>query len=82
MAVDAAPSARRWAGAVIGFERLMLFALGYGGVSVLHAEDWPTVLAGLNENETRLGRHLLSDRRAALLPARDRMVERLKRAVA
>ena len=82
MAVDAAPSARRWAGAVIGFERLMLFALGYGGDSILNAEDWPTVLANLNENERRLGRHLLSDRRAALLPARERMVERLKRAVA
>jgi DNA repair protein RecO (recombination protein O) len=82
MAVDAAPSARRWAGAVIGFERLMLFALGYGGEATANAEDWPDVLVGLNDNGIRLGRHLLSDRRAALLPARERLVDRLKRAVA
>lgn len=81
-AIEAAPSARRWAGAVILFEQLLMHALGYGGASVHLAEDWPSVLAGLTANGAQLTRHLLTDRQRDILPARERLIDRFKRAVA
>jgi DNA repair protein RecO (recombination protein O) len=81
-AIAAAPSARRWAGALILFERALMQALGYGGTIPDLAEDWPSVMAGLNANAAALARHLLGDRRRDILAARERLVDRLKRAVA
>ncbi|MFM7028794.1 MAG: DNA repair protein RecO [Chakrabartia sp.] len=80
--MEAAPSARRWAGAMLLFERLLMRALGYGGEAGSLADDWPQVLAGLNANGARLARHLLNERQRDILPARERMVDRFKRAVA
>ena len=81
-AIAAAPSARRWAGALVLFERALMQALGYGGTIPDLAEDWPSVMAGLNANAAALARHLLGDRRRDILAARERLVDRLKRAVA
>ena len=81
-AIAAAPSARRWAGAMVSFERLLMRALGYGGVMPVLEEDWASVIAGLTANGAQLSRHLLSDRRRDILPARERMMDRFKRAVA
>lgn len=81
-AMEAAPSARRWAGAMLLFERLLMRALGYGGEAGALADDWPQVLAGLNANGARLARHLLNERQRDVLSARERMVDRFKRAVA
>ena len=82
LAIAAAPSARRWAGAMVSFERLLMRALGYGGVLPKLEEDWPSVMTGLTANGAQLSRHLLSDRRRDILSARERMMERFKRAVA
>jgi DNA repair protein RecO (recombination protein O) len=81
-AMEAAPSARRWAGAIILFEGLLMQALGYGGEHPARTEDWPVVLSQLNANGARLSRHLLSDRQQDVLAVRVRLVERFKRAVA
>lgn len=81
-AIAAAPSARRWAGAMVSYERLLMRALGYGGVMPNLEESWPSVIAGLTANGAQLSRHLLTDRRRDILPARDRMMDRFKRAVA
>lgn len=81
-AIEMAPSARRWASAVGAFERLVMRALGYGGDMPAISEDWDAVLAGLQLNGVHLARHILVDRKADILSARERMVERLKRAVA
>ncbi|NBR31235.1 MAG: DNA repair protein RecO [Sphingomonadaceae bacterium] len=81
-AIAAAPSARRWAGAMANFERLLMQSLGYGGTLPLVGEDWPSVIAGLTANGAQLSRHLLTDRRRDILPARERMMDRFKRAVA
>ncbi len=82
MALEAAPSARRWAGAILLFEGLMMHAMGFGGDVPDRHEDWPSLFAGLNANLGRLRRHLLSDRQRELLAVRERLVDRLKRAVA
>lgn len=81
-AIAAAPSARRWAGAIVLFEQLVMQALGYGGVHSERMADWPSVLAGLSKNGAQLTRNLLIDRQRDILPARDRLVDRFKRAVA
>lgn len=81
-AITAAPSARRWAGAIVLFEQLVMQALGYGGVHSERMTDWPSVLAGLSANGQQLTRTLLTDRQRDILPARDRLIDRFKRAVA
>lgn len=81
-AISSAPSARRWAGAILMFERLLMQSLGYGGTAPEQLDDWASVLAGLAANGAQLTRHLLSDRQRDILSARDRMVDRFKRAVA
>lgn len=46
------------------------------------APDWPDILAGLRLTGHFLARDILTDRRAGTLAARERLVERLTRAVA
>jgi DNA repair protein RecO (recombination protein O) len=43
------------------------------------AAEWPDIFDGLRLTGHFLGRDLLTERRAAVLPARERLVERLKR---
>lgn len=76
-AIESAPSARGWLPALVGFEQVVLAELGYG----VDVEDLPLPDA-LRRNGERLARDLLVDRRADTLAARERLVERLTRAVA
>lgn len=77
IAVESAPSARGWLPALVRFEQVVLAELGYG---VEHDER--PVFESLRRNGERLARDLLGDRRADTLAARERLVERLTRAVA
>jgi DNA repair protein RecO (recombination protein O) len=82
IAIGAAPNARGWAGALISYEALILSALGYGGSVAPRADEWEPMLAALSASGAQLDRHLFADRRADVLAARERLVERLKRAAA
>jgi DNA repair protein RecO (recombination protein O) len=90
-AIEAAPSARGWAAALVGFEMLMLGELGFGlgeeemlGLPpALRRRDgtppWEAIGEGLRLTGHFLARDLLIDRHADILAARERLVERLKR---
>ncbi|NJM51796.1 MAG: DNA repair protein RecO [Sphingomonadales bacterium] len=82
-AVELAPAARRWAGAVARYEELLLAELGYAehdGESAGAGEVTPVAM--MARNRQRLVEHILGDRRTDVMAARERMVERIKRAVA
>ncbi len=83
-AIEAAPSARRWAGALIHYEQLMLSELGFGRTAdgAATGGDWPALLQALVQTGDRIERHLFADRRSDVLAARTRLIERFKRAVA
>lgn len=81
-AIEAAPSARGWSGALAAYEALLLTALGYGGSAGGMPGDWPETFALLNLNGAQMGRHLFQGRGSDILAARERLVDRLKRAVA
>ncbi len=124
-AIEAAPSARGWAAALVRYELLMLAELGFGldldrcvasgtqddlgfvspksGAAVSRGAafgyeakllrlpsflkaggeaDWSDIFDGLRLTGHFLARDILVDRRADPLSARDRLVDRLKRAVA
>jgi DNA repair protein RecO (recombination protein O) len=77
-AIELAPAARVWAGAVAQYETLLLAELGY-------AEEYDSdsaPVAMMAQTRKRLVAHVLGDRRADVMAARERLVERLKRAVA
>jgi len=77
-AIELAPAARVWAGAIASYETLLLAELGY-------AEDYDASCAPatiMAQNRERLVAHILGDRRADVMAARERLVDRLKRAVA
>jgi len=77
-AIEAAPSARGWAAALVRYELLVLGQLGFG-VDESEAPVPAAVLDGLKLTGRRLARDLLVDRQAEVLAARERLVERLKR---
>ncbi len=124
-AIEAAPSARGWAAALVRYELLVLAELGFGldldRCVATGADDdlafvspksggavsrgaafgyeakllrlpqflmvggeagWPDIFDGLRLTGHFLARDILVDRRADPLAARDRLVDRLKRAVA
>jgi len=78
-AIEAAPSARGWALALLRYELLLLAELGFG----LEREELQrvpgTIREGLRVTGDRLSRDLLTGRQAEVLAARERLVERLKR---
>lgn len=74
-AVEAAPSARGWAGALARYELLMLAELGFG----VEGRPPDSAAEGLRLTGHRLARDLLVDRQAEVLAARERLIERLKR---
>ncbi len=76
-ALEAAPSARGWAGAMAAYEALLLAELGYGSGARPEAD----VLAALKSSGTRLAEALLNGRRADILAARERLIDRLTRAI-
>ena len=78
-AVELAPAARRWAGAVAQYEAILLSELGYaeqvGGGPATEAP-----VAMMAANRARLVEHVLGDRRGDVMAARERLVQRLQRA--
>jgi len=78
-AIEAAPSARGWAAALVRYELLVLAELGFG-LDDAEMESLPdTILARLKLTGRLLARDLLTDRQADVLAARERLIERLKR---
>jgi DNA repair protein RecO (recombination protein O) len=78
-AIEAAPSARGWAGAVVRYELLLLAELGFG-LDEQELEALPNaVREAMKVTGERLARDLLTDRRGDVLAARERLVERLRR---
>jgi DNA repair protein RecO (recombination protein O) len=78
-AIEAAPSARGWAGAVVRYELLLLAELGFGLDEEEIAALPTAVRAAMKVTGERLARDLLADRRGAVLAARERLVERFNR---
>ena len=86
-AIEVAPSARGWAGALARFELLLLAELGYGRdlaelpawVGEGRSEQWGQLLQSLDLSGDDLFRELLSSRARSLQDCRSRLVERLRR---
>jgi DNA repair protein RecO (recombination protein O) len=78
-AIEAAPSARGWAGAVVRYELLLLAELGFGLDDGEVAALPNAVREAMKVTGERLARDLLNDRRGAVLAARERLDERLRR---
>ncbi|NNM77918.1 DNA repair protein RecO [Sphingomonas sp. ID1715] len=68
-AIEHAPSARGWVEGLVRFEALLLAELGYGA----GAPD-------LHRNGRALDAHLFAGRKADVLAARERLVQRLRKA--
>ena len=81
-AIESANRVRDWAGALAAYELLLLRSLGYGTGSTDIPREWNETLTLLNANGAQLGRHIFQGRAADVLSARDRLMERMKRAVA
>ena len=77
-AIAAAPSARGWAGGLVRFERLVLAETGFGHDE---GEGPDRLFAALRDNGTRIADSLLTGRRGDALAARDRLIDRLWRAL-
>lgn len=83
-AVEHAPSARGWAGAIASFEALLLGELGYGvdRAAPGQSDDWPTLLARFRDTGRALDEHLFAGARIDVMAARQRLLARLQSAVA
>lgn len=87
-AIEAAPAASGWGGALARFELLLLAELGYGrSSSELPAwlregrpSEWCEVLAALDLSGDHLFHEILGGRPQALQDSRARLVDRLRRA--
>ncbi len=77
-AIEYAPAARGWAGAMARYEELLLSQLGYA--ESLGNSHEP--VAALARNRHRLVAHILGHHHKDVMAGRERLVERLKRAVA
>ncbi len=76
-AIESAASARTWVAALVGYERVVLAELGYGSDDRAVADP----LDALRASGRALADNVLVDRRARVLDARQRLVERLARAL-
>ena len=81
-AVCHAPSARGWAGALVGYEALLLRELGYGGDAARALGDFEDNLAEMDRLAGPLDHYLLADRRGDVMAARSRLRDLLGRMVA
>lgn len=77
-AIEHAPSARGWAVALVRFEQLLLAELGYGEVAIA---DGMALGAQLRLTGAAIADHVLTGRRADVGAARERLVDRLARAL-
>ncbi len=86
-AIEAAPSARGWAAALVRYELLVLREVGFGpDVGDLlprrgGVPAWAEINQALRQTGHFLARDLLIDRQAEVLVARERLIERFKRIV-
>jgi DNA repair protein RecO (recombination protein O) len=89
-AIEAAPSARGWAAALVRYELLVLGELGFGldaeallalppALGAPGTPDWVAIREGLGVTGRFLARDLLTDRQAGVLAGRARLIDRLKR---
>ena len=78
-AIETAPSARGWALALVRYELLLLAQLGFGLEEEEMAAIPRTIRAALRVTGSHLAEHVLTDCRQEILPARERLVERLGR---
>ena len=78
-AICHAPSARGWAGALVGYEALLLRELGYGGWEGRPDGDFEDALAAMDRLAGPLDHYLLADRRGDVMAARARLRELLGR---
>jgi DNA repair protein RecO (recombination protein O) len=76
-AVCQAPSARGWAGALVGYEALLLRELGYGGDAARAVGDFDANLVEMDRLAGPLDHYLLADRRGDVMAARARLRELL-----
>lgn len=84
-AIEAAPSARGWARALVLFEGLLLDRLGFGPPTTATLDgdaQWPAILDALTDTGRELDAHIFAERRIDVMAARERLTDRLKRAVA
>jgi DNA repair protein RecO (recombination protein O) len=80
-AICHAPAARQWAGALVGYETLLLRELGYGGQDDRRdsAGGLADALAVMDRLADPLDHYLLADRRGDVMAARSRVREMLAR---
>lgn len=80
-AIEAAPTASAWGGALASFELLVLAELGYGRetATLPRDGDWREVLAVLDLSGGDLFREILTDPTRSLQDSRSRLVDRLRR---
>ena len=78
-AIEAAPSARGWAAALVSYELLILHQTGFGPGGSAQEQDWRSIGEGLRRTGFFLERDLLTGRQSEVLAARERLIERLKR---
>lgn len=77
-AICHAPSARGWAAALAGYETLLLREMGYGTPDLRpDPDDFPAVLALLDQLGPRIAHHALAERRTDVMGARAVLRERL-----
>lgn len=82
-AIELSPAARGWAPTLARYEALLLSELGYGGQDDMFAPDGTAAaLKVMAANREALIVHILGEHRAEVIAARERLVDRLKRAVA
>ena len=81
-AVELAPAARGWAPAMARYEALLLSELGYGGEDLMSGEGTAAALKAMASQREALLLHVLGEKRVDVMAARERLVDRLKRAVA
>ncbi|KRA82950.1 DNA repair protein RecO [Altererythrobacter sp. Root672] len=78
-AICLSPSARGWAGALVGYETLLLRDLGYGGEGARPQGQLEDILIAMDKLSTPLDHYLLADRRGDVMAARARLRELLGR---
>ncbi|HWT11631.1 MAG TPA: recombination protein O N-terminal domain-containing protein [Allosphingosinicella sp.] len=81
-AIEAAPSARGWAAALVRYELLVLGETGFGLAPASAPpgdRSWEEIRRGLKRTGYSLERDLLTGRQGEVLAARERLIERLKR---
>jgi len=78
-AICHSPSARGWAGALVGYEALLLNVSGYGGNAERPGDDLPEILRAMDRLKAPLQSYCLAGRRSDVMAARTRLRDRISR---